>query len=109
MPGICEYVVEGCYQPRFAGFLTRQSGWGLCRARGFPVPSSDLDEPGSYDKVSGEGESDLQWYFDAYSRTFRADFHATNQAETNPTNNETQDNKLARIARYFLIEPVRCL
>ena len=28
MLGICEYVVEGCHQPRFAGFLTRQTGWG---------------------------------------------------------------------------------
>ena len=30
MLGICEYVVEGCHQPRFAGFLTRQTDWGPC-------------------------------------------------------------------------------
>jgi hypothetical protein len=38
--GKYEYVVEGFHQPRFAGFLTRQTGWSLCGSSRGPDSSS---------------------------------------------------------------------
>ena len=44
-------------------------------------------------------------YSKAYDRTLRAEFHAAEQAEVDPTNQDAQDNvNSARIAGYLLLE-----